>query len=185
MTSAHRPTWNPVKGGQDQGGNRSVVPTRQYSSKDLPSHTQIKYREPPSFSSEDYKNQLLQQELTLQKYPSEESSSEEEEPSDYSEEDLDEEELMAEFEKVKQERAQAENLKKLEEEAKKQELRNEQLLKGNPLIDAAPGFDLKRKWTEETVFKNQARGEPQPKKRFINDTVRNDFHKKFLDRYVH
>jgi protein CWC15 len=34
------------------------------------------------------------------------------------------------------------------------------------------------------VFKNQARGEPKTQKRFINDTIRNDFHKRFLQRYV-
>jgi protein CWC15 len=34
------------------------------------------------------------------------------------------------------------------------------------------------------VFKNQARGEPEQKKRFINDTVRSDFHLRFLKRYV-
>ena len=30
----------------------------------------------------------------------------------------------------------------------------------------------------------QARGEGSGKKRFINDTIRNDFHRKFLNKYV-
>jgi protein CWC15 len=34
------------------------------------------------------------------------------------------------------------------------------------------------------VFKNQARDEPQLKKRFINDTIRNDFHRRFLNKYI-
>jgi len=34
------------------------------------------------------------------------------------------------------------------------------------------------------VFKNQSRDEPKYEKRFINDTTRNDFHRKFLDKYV-
>jgi hypothetical protein len=32
--------------------------------------------------------------------------------------------------------------------------------------------------------RNQTRGEPKATKRFINDTIRNDFHRRFLDRYV-
>jgi hypothetical protein len=34
------------------------------------------------------------------------------------------------------------------------------------------------------VFKNQARGETKTPKRFINDTIRNDFHRKFLHKYM-
>lgn len=32
--------------------------------------------------------------------------------------------------------------------------------------------------------RNQTRGEPKAQKRFINDTIRNDFHRRFLERYV-
>ena len=34
------------------------------------------------------------------------------------------------------------------------------------------------RWDDDVVFKNQARGEPKAQKRFINDTIRSDFHKK-------
>jgi protein CWC15 len=43
---------------------------------------------------------------------------------------------------------------------------------------------LKKKWHEETVFRNQMVGVQKDRKRFINDTVRSDFHKKFLSRFV-
>ena len=36
----------------------------------------------------------------------------------------------------------------------------------------------------DVVFRNQAKGEPKPTKRFINDTIRNDFHKRFLDKFM-
>ena len=52
------------------------------------------------------------------------------------------------------------------------------------LPDAARTPAVKRSWHEETVFKNQARSEPAAKKRFINDTIRSDFHKRFLNRYI-
>ena len=45
-------------------------------------------------------------------------------------------------------------------------------------------YALKRKWNDDTVFKNQAMDEPKIKKRFINDTIRSDFHKKFLEKYI-
>lgn len=40
------------------------------------------------------------------------------------------------------------------------------------------------RWDDDVVFKNQARGETKAPKRFINDTIRNDFHRKFLQRYM-
>lgn len=40
------------------------------------------------------------------------------------------------------------------------------------------------RWYEDTVFKNQTKSEPKDKKRFINDTVRSSFHKKFLNKYI-
>ena len=45
-------------------------------------------------------------------------------------------------------------------------------------------MQVKRRWDEDVVFRNQTRGEPKQQKRFINDTIRNDFHRRFLNRYV-
>lgn len=41
-----------------------------------------------------------------------------------------------------------------------------------------------RRWDDDVVFKNQTRNEPKAQKRFINDTIRNDFHKRFLQKYI-
>ena len=41
-----------------------------------------------------------------------------------------------------------------------------------------------RRWDDDVVFKNQAREPQKEARRFINDTVRNDFHRKFLSRYI-
>lgn len=43
---------------------------------------------------------------------------------------------------------------------------------------------MKRKWYEETVFRHYARNEPEEKKRYVNDTVRRDFHRRFLSRTI-
>jgi protein CWC15 len=45
-------------------------------------------------------------------------------------------------------------------------------------------FTMKRRWDDDVVFRNQTRGEPKAQKRYINDTIRNDFHRRFLERYV-
>jgi protein CWC15 len=47
-----------------------------------------------------------------------------------------------------------------------------------------PSASIKRKWNDDVVFRNQARGEPEVNKRFINDAVRSDFHRAFLKRYI-
>lgn len=45
-------------------------------------------------------------------------------------------------------------------------------------------FAIKRSWDDDVVFRNQTRGEPKAQKRFINDTIRSDFHRRFLEKYV-
>ncbi|CAK4072463.1 unnamed protein product [Aphanomyces euteiches] len=98
-----------------------------------------------------------------------------------------EEELMRELEKIKKEREE-ERLKKEEAERETEESqRKEEILMGNPLTanNPAGSATIKRKWNDDVVFKNQSRNEPETKKRFINDTIRNDFHRRFLKNYIH
>lgn len=59
-----------------------------------------------------------------------------------------------------------------------------EIMKGNPLIDQSNDYSLQKSWIDDTVFKNQTRTEPKDKKRFINDNMRSDFHKKFMHRYI-
>ncbi len=101
-------------------------------------------------------------------------------------------ELMRELARIKAER-EAERLR-LEQEKLERDARDNEaaVLRSNPLMNAtgaggAASSDsvLKRKWFDETVFKNQAKvDDPKKPKRFINDTIRSDFHIRFLDRYV-
>eukprot|EP01098_Paradermamoeba_levis_P005341 TRINITY_DN2261_c0_g1_i2.p1 TRINITY_DN2261_c0_g1~~TRINITY_DN2261_c0_g1_i2.p1 ORF type:complete len:258 (-),score=112.59 TRINITY_DN2261_c0_g1_i2:72-773(-) len=115
--------------------------------------------------------------------------SEEEDDDDDDDDDNDEEELLRELEKIKKERAAEQLRKELEAKQQEHEERTKSILQGNPLLlnpqlDEEGDFVIKRKWYDDVVFKNQARTEPAFKKRFINDTIRNDFHKKFLDKYI-
>lgn len=111
------------------------------------------------------------------------SEPEKEEEEDEEDDDEDTEELMRELAKIKKEReAEAEALKATQ--AKQDErARRDEIMMGNPLV-AATDTSLKRKWDDETVFKNQAKLIPKQKQRYINDAVRSDFHKKFLNKYV-
>ncbi|CAI7853479.1 unnamed protein product [Closterium sp. NIES-54] len=40
------------------------------------------------------------------------------------------------------------------------------------------------RWDDDVVFRNQAKDEQKPTKRFINDTIRSDFHRRFLNKYM-
>jgi protein CWC15 len=53
----------------------------------------------------------------------------------------------------------------------------------NPLL-ATSAQTVTKKWYEDTVFRNQAKQDTKQPKRFVNDTVRSDFHRKFLDRFI-
>jgi protein CWC15 len=46
-------------------------------------------------------------------------------------------------------------------------------------------FGVKRRWDDDVIFKNQARGTNEtPKREFVNDLLRTEFHKRFLKRYI-
>ena len=50
---------------------------------------------------------------------------------------------------------------------------------------AAPTLRLgPTRWDDDVVFKNQSREPKKEARRFINDTVRNDFHRRFLSKYI-
>ncbi|EED95076.1 hypothetical protein THAPSDRAFT_261201, partial [Thalassiosira pseudonana CCMP1335] len=118
---------------------------------------------------------------------------EEEDDDDLDSDDEDEEAaLQAELAKIRAERAAAKAKEDAEAAAEEQAQMEEAALTGNPLLNssssaaaAASSGRIKRRWNDDVVFRNQAKNEPdQNKKRFINDTVRNDFHKRFLNKFI-
>ncbi|CCC10574.1 hypothetical protein SMACR_06483 [Sordaria macrospora] len=102
-----------------------------------------------------------------------------------SDSDDEEAELQRELERVRRERQE----KREREEAERQKLEEEQREKdialGNPLLNK-PDFTVKRRWDDDVVFKNQARGvdDRNKKKEFVNDLLRSDFHRRFMSKYV-
>ena len=224
MTTAGRPTFDPARGGTKRGERSLSSLSKQYSSRDLPAHTKLKYRQPTREDElkRDLRKELEDKErmtssLRLQSSSSGSSSRSEtpvkkvktdsfsttlasddqdedlnprnDSDEDSEEDDSDEDdtaELLAELNRIKKERAMEEAKSEAEKRAQEDQIRMENILSGNPLIGAAKtDFKVKRRWDDDVVFKNCARNEPDKSKpTFINDTLRSEFHKKFMDKYI-
>ncbi|XP_053680190.1 protein CWC15 homolog [Anopheles nili] len=226
MTTAARPTFDPARGGTGRGEKDLSALSKQYSSRDLPGHTKLKYRDQGQNTTEELRSRDFREELekrerdnkqgkgsavAAQRRSIEQGSGsvsgsakrqkieapqnlDADDPVDSENSDSDSDEddtaaLLAELNKIKQERA-AETAKK--ERTKQQEderIRMENILSGNPLLNysasAKAEMKVKRRWDDDVVFKNCARSEPEKKaNQFINDSLRSDFHKKFMDKYI-
>jgi len=224
MTTAHRPTFHPAQGGTGKNESDLSKLSKQYSSRDMPSHTKVKYRQTGQGTTEEVKSRDLRKELeerektvSRDKRGKDSSSSgtavagslgtsssakkprldqlaaganldaddplDEDEEQEEDDEEDDTAELMAELARIKKEReadkARVEAEKKTEEER----IRTESILHGNPLLagSAKQDFKVKRRWDDDVVFKNCAKGLDDKKKEatFINDALRSEFHKKF------
>lgn len=101
---------------------------------------------------------------------------------DDDDDDEDAEELMRELAKIKKEREAEEQVKKDQQAKVDGRAMRDEVMKGNELLTG--DTSLKRRWDDDCVFKNQARTAPKQKQRYINDSVRSDFHKRFLNKYV-
>ena len=133
---------------------------------------------------------------------------EKEEKNEEENEEDSEEELLKELEKIKKEQEEENkrkneqikekmekeiiNLKEIKEKKEKEsensigisfDLYNDNNFSSFSLSKPEE-FSLKKKWYEESLFKNQSRKETKPKKRFINDSVHSDFHYRFLDKAI-
>lgn len=111
----------------------------------------------------------------------------EESDEDSSDEEDETADLLAELNKIKAEREEErknEEQKRIEEEER---IRTDNILRGNPLLNNEPAKKqtaVKRRWDDDVVFKNCARQEPEKKKNFVNDTIRSDFHRRFMYKYI-
>ncbi|GMY30905.1 protein CWC15 homolog [Fagus crenata] len=212
MTTAARPTWAPAKGGNEQGGTRIFGPSQKKDGQDTQDELQkrnlweeLEERERRHFSSKDksYNDErghrkeshlLLEgtrgetEDRIVPRNVDADDSDVEVKSDDESDEDDDDEDdeaaLILELEQIRKERAEEKLRKERQEREEEIKVKEAELLRGNPLINNPTSFSVKRRWDDDVVFKNQARGETKTPKRFINDTIRNDFHRKFLHKYM-
>lgn len=102
----------------------------------------------------------------------------------------DEDELQRELEKIRQERAEQKAREEAREREREQEAREKEIAYGNPLLNNSKGGanssnGSRRKWNDDVVFKNQAKGvDDKNDNGFINDMIRSDFHRKFMNKYI-
>ena len=248
MTTAHRPTWAPAKGHEEQGGARMFGPSRKHSKLDDNAHMTLKTRAVGQMSvkelvARDFKAELLAKEAKhfKRKLPeaggdlmigdgeangpeirvrsidgpsidgdagpsgsdaiafepkrvdADDSDDDDDDDDDDDESDSEDDTaaLLAELERIKKERAEASARREADDAERDALEKAEALASGNPLLDLKDGGDggddafvAKRRWDDDVVFKNQTRGEPRAKKRFVNDTIRSDFHRRFLNKYI-
>jgi protein CWC15 len=102
------------------------------------------------------------------------ADSEGDEESESSDEDSDDEEaeLMRELDKIKRERAEQKAREEAEQAKQAEDEREKDIALGNPLLNPK-AFNVKRRWDDDVVFKNQARGtEQKGNKEFVNVRLR-------------
>lgn len=240
MTTAARPTFEPARGGRGKGEGDLSAMSKQYSSRDLPSHTKLKHRQEGQGTAEetrarDFRKELEEKEKLVKekkvgvtreasatpslpsnasaKRPRIEGASgagsgggggvstvnldaddpvdddDEDDDDDESDDEDDTAELMAELQRIKKERSSEKSKKDEEERVEQERIRTENILHGNPLLNkgpnaANPNFKVARRWDDDVVFKNCAKNFDKNKKEFINDSLRSEFHKKFMDKYI-
>eukprot|EP01054_Gregarina_sp_Poly1_P001545 Gregarina_sp_Poly_1__1544@NODE_138_length_13117_cov_118_636935_g123_i0_p5_GENE_NODE_138_length_13117_cov_118_636935_g123_i0NODE_138_length_13117_cov_118_636935_g123_i0_p5_ORF_typecomplete_len198_score49_48Cwf_Cwc_15/PF04889_12/6_5e36YL1/PF05764_13/0_027DUF3381/PF11861_8/0_054DUF3498/PF12004_8/0_057AAA_23/PF13476_6/0_14MFMR_assoc/PF16596_5/0_35Sigma70_ner/PF04546_13/0_41DASH_Hsk3/PF08227_11/3_7e02DASH_Hsk3/PF08227_11/2_4Herpes_LMP1/PF05297_11/2_9DNA_pol_phi/PF04931_13/3_4DivIC/PF04977_15/2_3e03Di len=196
MSTSHRPTFYPAVGGRSQGGNLATIPTSRVSARDLPSQGTLKRRrlqtqysdaplssnasvieQAPSLSSLIQLDEKLiatyaeQDKDTDLKSEDDESNNDEEDSGGSSESDDEDEQLQKELEALRKER----------EETKVKLESKSQLEK---LAENLAQTKVAKSWEDEAVFKANAKEVRNAKAVFINDSVRSEFHKRFLSKYI-
>lgn len=219
MTTAARPTFEPARGGSGRNEKDLSAISKQYSSRDLPGHTKLKFREHGQGTTDELRSRDFRRELEEREHKEEKEKPrrfvesregskrqkldqlpaasldaddplDEDEDSDDNDSDDDTAALMAELNRIKKERAADNARKDAEKRQEEERIRMENILSGNPLLNYAANaaksdLKVKRRWDDDVVFKNCARSEPEKKKdNFINDSLRSDFHRKFMEKYV-
>lgn len=193
MTTAARPTFEPARGGQGKGEKDLSAISKQYSSRDLPGHTKLKYREhgqgtAEELHSRDFRRELEDKEKDTKtrkthdhvnsKRPRLEAISvtnldaddplDEDDDTDDTDSEDDSALLLAELNKIKSERAIDQARKEAERRQEEEKIRMENILSGNPLLSyssetSKSDFKVKRRWDDDVVFKNCARSDPDKK----------------------
>ncbi|KAG7821825.1 hypothetical protein KL942_000692 [Ogataea angusta] len=207
MTTAHRPTFDHARG---RDNVRSTIKHKRA----MPAHMAMKYRReklpldddwdgPPEYEVDKSEVQQLRSELEKTNGARSEDENEENQPEvdelerskqllletkdidtdsesqseSGSEEEEEEEEdedaeLLRELEKIKREK-EARQAKQKEEELARR------AASSNPLVQFSDG--VHKSWRSTTFRKKEKTGKQAG---YVNDMLRSDFHKRFMDRYV-
>ncbi|KAM5367210.1 hypothetical protein ACJZ2D_010120 [Fusarium nematophilum] len=179
MTTAHRPTFDPARG-------KEALRGPAYHQRLLPAHTQLKYRQAGQGGDADEPTRDLAAELLAAE--SAHFSKKNGAPAPVDDLDEDDESGVSggrELDRVRREREERKKKEEAERLKEEEEARERNIALGNPLLNKQD-FNMKRRWDDDVVFKNQARGteDKGKKKEFVNDLLRSDFHRRFMSKYV-
>ena len=203
-----RPTFLPARGGYSLRDGHNA-PQFLYSTLDLPAHKKLKLRQVGQSSKVDIKLDILKERLKLSEtaykknkakqdeaqdekekqddqddiivdYQDDDSSIESDKDSDGEEDDT--ADLLRQLEAIKKERAAEKTRLEQAMMDKEQVILEEQAKNSNPLLSNESGL-VKRRWDEDVVFRNKG-GEVKMEKKFVNDMLRSDFHRKFMSKYI-
>ena len=104
----------------------------------------------------------------IDKDDSSEEEDEDDDDSDDDSEDDEDAELQRELERVRREREEKKRKEEEERAREEQDAKERNIALGNPLLNKQD-FTMKRRWDDDVVFKNQARGTEDKKgKEFVN-----------------
>ncbi|KAI4214444.1 MAG: hypothetical protein LQ349_009212, partial [Xanthoria aureola] len=120
------------------------------------------------------RRRVLEETRHLDADSDESSNASSEEDRDSSDDDEDETaELLRELEKIKKERAEKQAQEDREKVKAEQEDRERDIALGNPLLNPHKSTESKRRWDDDVVFRNQARGtENKGKREFVNSRIK-------------
>ncbi|KAJ7188983.1 Pre-mRNA-splicing factor Cwf15/Cwc15 [Mycena filopes] len=120
--------------------------------------------------------------------------------SDSDDDDDETAELLRELEKIKRERAEEKARIERDQSDADAATRDAEIATGNPLLNLAaalgqqvpsgvnttvPGtFAVKKRWDDDLIFKNQAISTRDKPTHFVNDLLRTEFHKKFMQKFI-
>lgn len=183
MSGTGRPTYRPRKGTEDPA--HSYLPTAHQMVRSLPGNTKLKFRPKKAINKEamlSKLNQIKTESVSLkdvEDFEDIDADSESESissDSDSSDDDEDQE-ILQELQRLKKERAEEE-----ERKARELQLQQQKELTQNPMLN--PDYSMKIDWRDETVFRNQLMDVQTHDTLHVNDTVRNEYHKRFMRRFI-
>ncbi|XP_067842466.1 protein CWC15 homolog [Heptranchias perlo] len=182
MTTAARPTFEPARGGKGEGDLSQL--SKQYSSRDLPSHTKIKYRQPTQDVPEELRTRDFRRELEERERVVGREKNRDRPPREHT---------TSSSKRPRLDQIPAANLDAddpLTDEEEEEDSDRDSSSEDDDDDDTAALLaeleKIKKRWDDDVVFKNCAKGIDESKrdKRFVNDTLRSEFHKKFMEKYI-
>ncbi|EMD47159.1 premRNA-splicing factor, putative [Entamoeba histolytica KU27] len=166
MTNVGRPTWYSARGSKHQGGI-NYVPSKQVSAQDVIVQPELKKRKVHQLITREMleNTNKKQEELKPKKIEYKESNDKQKIK----------EEIKEEIESEDTEEALKKEYEEMEEEEEFSNSSDSQQYFSDGLVQ--------RKWYDDVVFKNQAK-EPPKQAKYINDTLRNEYHQHFMDKFI-